>query len=194
MDITADINNCNRLISRSLGNKKTAIYIVYSTDIYNRFIYIINDYIKIMSDYSDYYKNSYLTDLNDRTNRLFKVGLEESKGCAKTFDKVVEKVKEENKEEYLELLNLITEISEVIYDKLTSNKVESIEDLEVVSQKISSIRNVLKSDRYESSFFNYVVDGIYNNYISRAADRLTGYNIDELTKSLKRIKYIISKL
>ena len=71
-------------------------------------------------------------------------------------------------------------------------------DFEVVAQKVSSMRNVLKSDRYGASrFFGYVVDNIASERPNRAYDYLIDdyyVDTDSLLVSLQRIKTLMTKL
>ena len=74
----------------------------------------------------------------------------------------------------------------------------SIEDLEIVTQKIISIRNIVRNaDRYElNKFFAYILDNITEGYESSAANKLTDtyYTGDNVIKNLDRLKIIFSKI
>lgn len=198
LDISADIANCNRLISRSLGHK-SALYIVYGTNIYSYLGSIIDYYIKFMSTDEDRYKKSYADEISDKTNDLFKNGMRRADIASDAIKNIKSRLKSNNKDEkYLQILDLTQKLSDVIYDNLKNYQINDIEDLEVVAQKISSIRNVLKSDRYGlSRYFGNVVEYVSAGREDRAYSHLTDNyytNVDDILEKLPRIITIISKI
>lgn len=199
LDIAKDISNCNKLITRSLGGKRGAIFVIYTTDIYNRFTNTINDYLRLMTTDEDYNKESIIEQISDRSQELFKIGMKKSNKCNDVLKEIKTRLKSENKDEkYFTILDLLSEISEAIYDNLNNYQVDSIEDFEVVAQKVSSMRNVLKSDRYGvARLFSYFVEYISSERTNRAYDYLVDdyyINPDSLISSLQRIKTLMSKL
>ena len=89
-------------------------------------------------------------------------------------------------------------LSDAIYDNIKNFQINDIEDLEVVAQKISSIRNILKSDRYElSRYFSYVVECIISGREDRAYSYITDNyytDVDEVLQKLPRVIAVISKI
>jgi hypothetical protein len=198
LDISSDIANCNRLVSRSLGHK-SALYIVYGTNIYSYLGSIIDYYIKFMSTNDDRYKKSYADEISDKTNDLFKNGMRRADIASDAIKNIKSRLKSNNKDEkYLQILDLTQKLSDVIYDNLKNYQINDIEDLEVVAQKISSIRNVLKSDRYGlSRYFGNVVEYLSAGREDRAYSHLTDNyytNVDDILEKLPRIITIISKI
>ena len=100
---------------------------------------------------------------------------------------------------YVEFLDKFNELSASVYKKLTDYNIESIEDFEVVCQKMITIKNVLKSDRYGlNRFCSYVID-----YLNRGDDgeRSFRYMIDpyyfnpeQSLQSLERVSKIVEKI
>jgi hypothetical protein len=197
LDISADIANCNRLITRSLGHK-SALYIVLSTNIYSYLGSIIDYYIRFMSADEDRNKKIYADEISEKTNDLFKNGMRRADIASDTIKNLKSRIKGNSKEDsYLQILDLTQKLSDVIYDNLKNYQINDIEDLEVVAQKISSIRNVLKSDRYGlSRYFGNVIEYISSGREDRAYSHLTDsyYTVDEILEKLPRIITIISKI
>jgi hypothetical protein len=198
LDISADIANCNRLITRSLGHK-SALYIVLSTNIYSYLGSIIDYYIRFMSADEDRNKKIYADEISEKTNDLFKNGMRRADIASDTIKNLKSRIKGNSKEDsYLQILDLTQKLSDVIYDNLKNYQINDIEDLEVVAQKISSIRNVLKSDRYGlSRYFGNVIEYISSGREDRAYSHLTDSyytNVDEILEKLPRIITIISKI
>lgn len=198
LDISSDIANCNRLVSRSLGHK-SALYIVYSTNIYSYLGSIIDYYIKFMGADEDRYKKSYADEISEKTNDLFKNGMRRADIASDTIKNIKSRIKGKGGEEsYLQILDLTQKLSDVIYDNLKNYQINDIEDLEVVAQKISSIRNILKSDRYGLSryfgnFIEYVASGREDRAYSHLIDSYYT-NVDEILEKLPRVITVISKI
>jgi len=198
LDISTDIGNCNRLVVRALGHK-AALYIVYGTNIYSYLTNLIDSYMKFMKADDNNTKKSYAEDISEKTNDMFKSGMKRADRTNDIVKDVRSKLKANNADEkYIQLLDLTQKLSDAIYDNIKNYQIDSIEDLEVVAQKISSIRNILKSDRYGlSRYFNYYISYVVDNRPERAYDYLSDpyyVNIDAALENLPRIITIISKL
>jgi hypothetical protein len=198
LDISADIANCNRLVTRSLGHKG-ALYIVYGTNIYSNLGSIIDYYIKFMSVTTDRDKKMYAEEITDRTNDLFKSGMRRADIASDTIKNIKSRLKSGNRDEkYFQVLDMTQKLSDAIYDNIKNYQINDIEDLEVVAQKISSIRNVLKSDRYGlSRYFGNTIEYISSGREDRAYSHMTDNyytNVDEILEKLPRIITVISKI
>lgn len=198
LDISTEISNCNRLVARALGHK-SALYIVYGTNIYSSLTDIIDNYIKFMKAVDDEGKKDYADEITSEANDLFKIGMRRTDISNSVIKEIKTKLKENSEEEkYLKVLELTQKLSETIYDSVKNYQINDIEDLEVVAQKISSIRNVIKSDRYGlSRYFNYVIDNINSNRPDSSYRYLTDpyyIDINEVLEKLPRVITIISKI
>lgn len=198
LDISSDIANCNRLITRSLGNK-SALYIVYGTNIYSHLGDIISYYIKFMSVTDDRERKNYAEAISDKTNDMFRNGMRRATTADQSLKDLKIKLKDNNKDErYFEVLDLNQKLSDAIYNSIKNYQISDIDDLEIVAQKISSIRNILKSDRYGlNNYFNYVVDYLASGRPDRAYNHITDNyycNLDRILTNLPRVTSIISKI
>ena len=198
LDISDDIANCNRLVTRSLGHK-SALYIVYGSNIYSNLGYIIDYYIKFMSATTDRDKKMYAEEISDRTTDMFKAGMKKATQCDEIIKNIKSRLKSSNRDEkYFKLLDMTQKLSDAIYDNIKNFQINDIEDLEIVAQKISSIRNVLKSDRYGlNRYFSYTIEYITSGREDRAYSYLTDNyytDVDEILEKMPRILTIISKI
>ncbi len=197
LDITSDISNCNRLITRSLGHK-SALYITYSTNIYSNLTSIIDSYIKLLTrEEAD--KKYYAEQIKSQANSLFKNGMDKARITNESIKQVKSLLKENNNDKiYFDILDEMQNISDALYDNIKNYQIDTIEDLEIVAQKLSAVRNVLKADRYGlSRFFNYFMDYLTSDRPERAHRGLTDtYYIEPepTLESLKRLKTIVSKI
>jgi hypothetical protein len=152
-----------------------------------------------MSADDDRNKKIYADEITEKTNDLFKNGMRRADVASDTIKNLKSRIKgNRNEESYLQILDLTQKLSDVIYDNLKNYQINDIEDLEVVAQKISSIRNVLKSDRYGlSRYFGNVVEYVSAGREDRAYSHLTDNyytNVDDILEKLPRIITIISKI
>ena len=198
LDISDDIANCNRLVTRSLGHK-SALYIVYGSNIYSNLGYIIDYYIKFMSATTDRDKKMYAEEISDRTTDMFKAGMKKATQCDEIIKNIKSRLKSSNRDEkYFQILDMTQKLSDAIYDNIKNFQINDIEDLEIVAQKISSIRNVLKSDRYGlNRYFSYTIEYITSGREDRAYSYLTDNyytDVDEILEKMPRILTIISKI
>lgn len=200
LDITQDIANCNRLVTRAIGGRRGALYVVYSTDIYSRFSYMISDYLKLLSANDDSNKKAYANDISDRSESLFKAGMKTATSTQETIKEIKARINQNNlDDDYIKALDKLQNLSDAIFNSINNFQIDSVEDFEVLNQKISSIRNVLKADRYNlSRFMDYVVGSISNNRAGRAYDYLTDTyyfsDINVTVSNLDRVINIISKI
>ena len=119
--------------------------------------------------------------------------------CDEVIKNIKARLKSANRDEkYFQVLDMTQKLSDAIYDNIKNFQINDIEDLEVVTQKISSIRNILKSDRYGlSRYFSYVVESIISGREDRAYSYITDNyyaDVDEILEKLPRVIAIISKI
>ena len=99
---------------------------------------------------------------------------------------------------YLPIFSKIDEMANIVYGKLSSFNLETIEDLEVLHQYIISVRSLLQSDRYG---LNGVFSGISyscNNdpqYFSyKIENNIYQSSFDIIIKRMERVNRKLSKL
>jgi hypothetical protein len=130
---------------------------------------------------------------------MFKFGMKKATQSDEIIKNIKSRLKSANRDEkYFQVLDMNQKLSDAIYDNIKNFQINDIEDLEVVAQKISSIRNVLKSDRYGlSRYFSYVVESIVSGREDRAYSYITDNyyaDVDEILQKLPRIISVISKI
>jgi hypothetical protein len=144
-------------------------------------------------------KKMYAEEITDRTNDLFKSGMKKASQSEDIIKNLKERLKSANRDEkYFEMLDLTQKLSDAIYNNLKNFQINDIEDLEIITQKISSIRNILKSDRYGlNRYFSYFVEYVVSGREDRAYSYLTDNyytDVNEILEKLPRIITIISKI
>lgn len=195
LDISSDITNCNKFIAKTLGYRN-ALYTIIPSSINGEYNNVIDLYLKIMSEED---KEYYIDRMKSKVDDLFKWSQNRNSNVTSSLDGLRKKLVESDRELHVEFLDKLSKLSSDIYKKVSDNNIESIEDFEVINQKMVSIKNILKSDRYGlSKFCSYVID-----YLNRGdeGERAFRYMIDsyyfkpeESLESLERIIRIIEKI
>jgi hypothetical protein len=91
------------------------------------------------------------------------------------------------KQEYKPLLDKIMEINTAIVNKIKSFEIESIEDMEIISEKMASIRNIYRnSDRFSWARKMYYVTEHFTND-SRALRSLYDVSVSDIPKVLDQL-------
>jgi len=197
LDISSDISNCNKLISKSLGYRN-ALYTILPTSVVGELSNIIEYYLRIMSS-DDADKSYYVDRMKDKVHELFKWSQSRNVTISTSLESLRKKLVESDRKEHVEFLDKFNELSASVYKKFVDYNIESIEDFEVICQKMISIKNILKSDRYGlNRFSSYILD-----YLNRGDDgeRSFRYMIDpyyfnpeQSLESLERVSRVIEKI
>jgi hypothetical protein len=192
MNIVEDISNANKLIRRSLFNKNIALIVIRSTDIITSLNKIMWSYYYLMDDKRD--KSEVIKLIDISSNQLYNIAKELNDDYIENIDRIKNTLIK-NDPLFEESLNILNDISTIIYNKLTSINLESIEDIDALYFKISTIRDIIRLGRFDyvDNFINYYCGAVRNdNYIRY----LSGFDtrINEVNKNLKRVKSIIEKV
>jgi hypothetical protein len=185
----ADLSN---VIKRLLGYKNTIFNLRQGT-INNDINSILNGYISLLSS-ADANKERYLNELNNNIKYAFEQSMERNENISKNLQDCKERLKSDGKEDHSNLLSTLDELSLVIYEKITNFELETIEDLEILHQKVLSMKNLVKSNRYHLSDLSYFMDFLSRNVSDYAYTYLTDryyVDSDKATKIEEGIKTII---
>jgi hypothetical protein len=86
----------------------------------------------------------------------------------------------------------------MIYSKLTQYPIETIEDLEVIRQKLSSVKSVLTNSRYGLSRISNMIEYLSQYETPQRAKRILidNYYIDpeQILENLPKVESVIKKL
>lgn len=193
-----DISSLPRVIKRLLGSRNT-VYTLRQGHIQNDISTILKGYIVLLKG-DDNRKERYLNDLNDNIKYSFEKSVENNRNLSKNIKEVKDRLKRDDKEEYVEVLELLSELSLVIYDKINSFELETIEDLEILYQKVVGMKNIIKSDRYSINKLGYHMDYTFRNSSDYSYKYLTdryyieSSNIPTIKEGIKTVMKIIKKM
>lgn len=198
VDIVSDVSNVSKLLKRLLGYKSTLFNIVGNSDSINRIKNLIRLYYQLLEETDEEGKKYLIEAIESNVkNSVDKIKYNK---IPENVEIVKNKLIESGEETHLELLNELVKLSSEVYDKIKSYDVETIEDLEVINQKILSIRNIFNSTRYEiyelSTFFNYLNTNAdrAHQFFASSYYGLSESKAEKIIKEIDRIKKIISKI
>ena len=198
-DIISDISNVNKVVNRMLKFKLSLFTIIGNGDLRYNLSYLLEYYYDLINsgaDEKDYYIgkiHSIIEEINkDLSNNTI------SDNIKKTYDKL----NADDDKLRLELMDKLIDFSEYIYEKISSTKVETIEDLEAINFKIKSIVYIMESSRHAISRTKNLIASFSNrrSYVSTPYDRITDQyrlsdkDIKKIISEFDRLKNIISKI
>lgn len=195
INITDDIKNIPKFVKRLLGFRSALYLLLVDSNVKGSLSNVISYYYNLLSNPSDA--------SIDNVNYYTKRALERSGNNLTTINNNLRDIRNElsdkNYGKEAELLKSLDEISLLIYDRISSLELETIEDLEVVNQKLLSIRNIFTTSRYKISNISPFLDYLDQSNYKRPFNQLVDYyriqdNIDEMISEVERVKKIIKKI
>lgn len=182
LSISSEISDLNKTISRFLGGYYSGLYILRGRNSGELQSFINYLYRFLTSDLDkeynykealNYYKH--VIDNNIRFNSDVTNSIKEMRS----------ELKKRDREELMPVLDGILDLIQTIGDKFKNMNIETLEDIEIILEKIKSIRSVYKdSDRMRLRELYYVTEQFSNT--PRALSYLL--DIDDTEKTLEKIQ------
>ena len=194
MEVDENLGNVDKIILKILGDKN-AFYFIRKGMVKEGIERILNGYLEMMRS-NDSDKEYYINRLNTRIKDTYKSFMEYNKLVSSNLDKVKSKLESDKPneyEKYLQLIKLMEEVSLVINENVKSFNIENIEDIEILYQRLLSMKNLMTSSRYNLDSLRYFID-----YLSRSTPDYSyrylvdNYYIDNVDKVIEGSKKVIS--
>jgi len=195
VDIISDISNVNRLVKRYLGGRNALFFMMNASRFGNALSEIIDYYYKIMSS-NESEKQYYVEQLEGKIRIVLNSASTKNQLFNTNIEAMRNKCVEDGKEEYATLLDELSKLSKHIFDKFSNLQIETIDDLEIVRQKILSLKNLLDVSRYGLDKFRQSAEYLDRDSINYAYRYLDNYidNPQKIINNLPLIKSLIDKL
>lgn len=193
LNITEDIKNVHKMVKRLIGFRYALYLIITDSNVRDG----LNDIIYNYYDLLDTNSEDALGNVNYYVDKHLKNSNENIKRVSSNLEKIRLKLDSHPKEK--ELLKELDEISYLIFDRVSKMEIETIEDLEILNQKLLAVKNIFNSSRYKIGNVYTFVSYLDSSDYKRPLDYFINYyrvqnNIDNMLAETDRIKKIINKL
>ena len=199
MDIVGDVTNASIFVKRYSGFGNVLFRLLSTSRYTNNYDEVIQYYYNVMSENSDESTRNYrIQQLNDKMRSLFSSASSNNLTITNNLKALKQELKDEGKDDLYEILVKLESFSQMIYSKLTQYPIETIEDLEVIRQKLSSVRSVLTNSRYGLSRISSMIEYLAQYETPQRAKRILidNYYIDpeQILENLPKVESVIKKL
>lgn len=189
-EVSDDISNISKIATRIFG-WRNCIFYIYSATNFPNFESIINEYFELIrSDKNDIS----LSRASARIKYLFSDSLNLVKGGNSTINENLINVKSQFKKSGNEVgyqfIEEISKLGDFINSKILNTKAETLSDLEIILQKVTSISNIITSSRYELSNFRYFLSRIRTTSWQNLYEELNSKSTESYTRAIEDIKTI----
>jgi len=190
-EVSKEISDVSKIVPRLFG-WSNSFFFVYRELNFHTMNGIINAYFNIFKNIDDemaikIHKSdikSYLQDGYNRTSIYYQ----------KISDSV-KIIKSECSKEVLESMNLFNELGSTINEKILKTKIETLGDFELIMYKLSIIRSMMLSNRYNIRHLDYVLRKLDTDprSLKNAMEENITY-IPQINKDLKSIIQSVNKM
>jgi len=198
MDIVSDVTNASIFVKRYSGFGNVLFRLLSTSRYTNNYDEVIQYYYNVMSASREDERNNRIGILNDKMRSLFSSASSNNLTITNNLKALKQELKDEGKDDLYEILVKLESFSQMIYSKLTQYPIETIEDLEVIRQKLSSVRSVLTNSRYGLSRISSMIEYLAQYETPQRAKRILidNYYIDpeQILENLPKVESVIKKL
>jgi len=191
ISISSDFSNMSKMVFRFLGARNFGYYVLRGRH-FSDFNDMLTQIFRFLKETDDSEKNRYYNWIVSMVKSKSEINGEFN---IKINQVLQESYKLQNsKEDIIKVIKKVEELNVIIYDKFKSSEIESLDDLEVFYEKISSIRNVWKnSERYDNNGVYYAIEHLsdanrFNSYLNNISD--TNKILEDLERFIKFIQKI----
>jgi hypothetical protein len=186
MTVSDDLKQLNKTIFKFLGSSYAGLYVLRGRNQSN-FQYFIGYLYRGIDSEDESDKRNNLEAATNSLRQIYESNLKFNTEITTSTNKMYSNLNLNEKQEYKPLLDKIMEINTVIVNKIKSFEIESIEDMEIISEKMASIRNIYRnSDRFSWARKMYYVTEHFTND-SRALRSLYDVSVSDIPKVLDQL-------
>jgi hypothetical protein len=164
-DITEDVRNIKKIILRSIGFT-SVLFTTLNLNTIHQLTSIKDLYINFIKSENKDDKNWYLKQLEIHIHKYMKIGVSDSAIINKNIKTVTDKLKLQNdeySEKYLKIINILNEITNSIYKKISESDIETIFDIEIVISKLLNIKRIFNNYEELSYLTRTYIRSLSNN-------------------------------
>lgn len=201
-DIVSDISNIKNLVNRGIGGRWTLFLQMGSSRYQNNFSKITELYYGLMSAESDENKKYYIEQIQTRIKSIYSHSSQMTSELGNNLQEIKNRLKKEGEDvekKYLPIIESLERISQKFYNKVMSGKFETIEDLEIVRQRMINLESFYNNSFYGLSNLKNFCDSLINSRPERAYGYLVGtWRVDDyydtIIKGLPIVERLVERL
>lgn len=190
-EVSEDISNISKIASRIFGWKNCIFYIYAGTN-FSNFESIINEYFEfIRSDKTD-------VSISRASARIKYLFYQDSLNLVKSGNNTItenlinlkSEFRKSGNEVGFQFIEDLSKLGDFINTKILNTKAESLSDLELILQKVTSISSIITSPRYELNNFRYFISRIRTSSWQNLYEDLNYKSTESYTRAIEDIKTI----
>jgi hypothetical protein len=195
MTVSDDLKQLNKTIFKFLGGSYAGLYVLRGKN-QNNFEYFISYLYRGIESKDESDKKNNLEAATNYLRQTYESNLKFNSEITVATNKMYLTINSNGKQAYKPLLDKILEINTAIVSKIKSFEIESIEDMEIISEKMSSIRNIYRnSDRfYWARKMYYVTEHFTNDRALRTLYEIYESDIPKVLEQLNKFQRVIERL
>lgn len=187
-DIIKDISKLTKVVMRTIDYKNILYYMLCNS---NRYIYsplstLSRLYIDALEggvdeqkELSNWIRSKY-TQKAEESNRIQDNLKSIRLKCENPVDQTIDSASSEK----LELIERIDKLNENIYNKIIGIKLDCVEDIDILSAKLNSLKGIFIGDRYNLEFLNFFFDSVVTEDNKSSYFYFAHYRINSNIKSI----------
>jgi hypothetical protein len=200
INIPENITDLNKLVKRIIGYKLALFIINGEENLKDPLASIINEYYTLLKT-PEANKPAQISKLNSMCIEYFNKASDKVINISKNIKELKLILKDQtlrgtDRSDEINIIDALEKISSILYHRLSSFKIESIEDMEIMYQKIFSLRNICRVERYNlnkmKSFFESLAKDRSIEYLARHDSIRQNKRI--IIESLPRVELIMAKI
>ena len=195
MIVSDDLKQLNTTIFKFLGGSYAGLYVLRGKN-QSDFQYFMSYLYRGISSEDESDKKNSLEAATNSLRDTYERNLKFNSDVTAATRKMYLDMSTNGRQSYKPLLDKILEINTVIANKIKSFEIENIEDMEVISEKMSSIRNIYRnSDRfYWARKMYYVTEHFTNDRALRTLYEIYESDIPKVLNELNKFQRVIERL
>jgi hypothetical protein len=182
-----ELSKITKIIPKILGGNNSIFYLFRGRNL-STVDSLSTRLFRFMTDEHD--KDYHAREIVSTIKNTFKQNLHFASDLNNCLDFVRKELQKNNKTEYLKLFNELMRVSQKINTNLLQSKMESIDDIEFVYQKLYSINRMLNSSRNPANELRYFFERL--DYLSseRSYQRLIEVSEEDIPAIMNGLKTI----
>jgi hypothetical protein len=187
IDIPKDLKDFQKVVVRYMGGNKIGYYILRGRNFSDFSSFIDKIYTFMTEEDSEWYYESAVNDLKSKYKQNNRFNIEVDNDIRETYKTLSEERKV--------VLKKVEELNYTILNRINSMKIENLNDIEILWEKMSSIRNIWRNSprfKYMRNNLYYGIENLSDGYrLNRYISDINDEDIEKVLNDVNRFIEII---